>query len=263
MSLNTCPMKKTIMFLFLIEMLFCLFGCSSNQSNSSKRDEVLITIDEHKYDSVLYYKDVNWVSYKGIEEIAKSELNYPFTVFCYRGGVVEMQIFFNEKKMIKRYKKKYKGYDYVQSKYYSIENRDTVYGVYLVVSDSLGLSFWRKNPLEQDSVISFKGFNINIMNSLRELKILHYDFGFKNEMFYLDNILEAIENSTPIVEYASFSENVLELISGDVYHIYDYIDDRYLNNKRSNNKKYLQTKNIIGSSFFYYYNDIESFASGI
>ncbi len=244
-------------------MLFCLFGCSWNQSNNPKKDEVHITIDEHNYDSVLYYKDVNWVSCKGIEKLSKSELSYPFTVFCYKGGVVEMQIFFSEKKMIKRYKKEYKGYDCAQSKYYSIEDRDTVYGVYLVVNDSLRLSFWRKKPLAQDSVISFKGFNINIMNSSSELKILHYDFGVKNEMFYLDNILDAIENSAPIVEYTFFSENVLELINGDIYHIYDFTDDRYLNNKRSNNRKYLQTKNIIGSSFFYYYNDIESFASGI
>ena len=98
MSLNTFSVKKSIIFSFPIEMLFCLFGCSWNQSNNPKKDEVHITIDEHNYDSVLYYKDVNWVSYKGIEKIAKSELSYPFTVFCYKGGVVEMKIFFLREK---------------------------------------------------------------------------------------------------------------------------------------------------------------------
>lgn len=70
-----------------------------NQNNKAQMDQLYPDIE---YDSVKYYKDFDWINFKGRQNVYSDSKEYPYIKMSYKADSILMKIYFTEKDIEER-----------------------------------------------------------------------------------------------------------------------------------------------------------------
>ncbi len=75
---------------FLVCISLAFFSCKNNSVNSY--------VEAEKGDSIFYYKDFDLYSFKGLHQLSRDSLNYPFVKMVYNDDSLVIKAYYHEKK---------------------------------------------------------------------------------------------------------------------------------------------------------------------
>lgn len=216
----------------------------------AKEDVHTLPMNIPKYDSVKFFKDAVWTSYKGLNELPENNLYYPYTALAYLGNSIkEVFIVFGKGDVRIKYFKNYKGLLYIQSKYYNPEFKTIMYQYKFLKNNGSSITFDCTNASLQDSIkvntLYYEKDSLNIHNNK------YFAWGFTNSS--LKDLLSFNKEKLRSA-FREYGEERLEMKNAKLYRTHSLSEQLSLKRITQRDDIFLQNKNLKYTSFFYFYN---------
>jgi hypothetical protein len=250
------------------QYLLCilLFSCSAKKENKTKivTDEIVdiikvadkflsdsnSIINNYKEtdigDSIVFYKDFDWVGFKGIYRYQKVPAKYPYTKFIYNKGKLVIKAFTSSTISSKLEMNKIQGRWCFHSSHYADGVTSHFFTVimdgYIISLDFLG------NPLTKDEKVL----------GIKNLYVLRKREDTVQTIFYSQIFEKKPSTTFPLLKKFNdkkFAKDANEVIQIDEYPQGDFLISRTKtikidSNNSLNNYKYTQ-ENLLSQSYFY------------
>ena len=248
--------------LLLITIVTLYLSCSSRKlsiENSQKQPEMTtsnylkLTDDffDH-YDSVKLYKDADLFHLKGIEELNKDSLSYPFMAFKYKKDTIELESFLNKNETRKWKINKTNGLFHTEFKFHEKGDRFV-----MLLFPGNGKFIWiytinkrfnlTASQIDPHLIIYYSASNAK---ELKSESFRYFQIGFS---LFVEDVLNVKEDKLNNC-YADYLENIENIKDGKLYRTKHYSVDLISKKIEANDKKLFLEEEVFGyPSFFYWF----------
>lgn len=254
-------MNKPVLILILPLLLFYCksknainVADNEHSNNTAGKNGLPASINIEDYDSVKYYTDANWATFKGIHEVKKEEVTYPYVLYGYKKDAIDVNVIFGPGSVKKWQLLQYRNHWYYLAKEYDRERQDSIYIMRIFQQDSSSVQLLCPvNPLENET---FKPTTVVIWQSGDNQSLsqkIFMGYPVSNAHFKLEDFLlpDEAEIGKQFSEYI-YTKRLIK--NKQIYRTYELyrkdagaqqIDDREL----------VENNNLRYDSFFMFYCD--------
>lgn len=212
-----------------ILLLAFMVSCSSRQRNNPGKDQdpegqfkrENIGRYVQKYDSLKFYRDADWVTLKGKDELTGNYFQYPFTCWVFNGNKTETYFFFNPGRVIRWEFHKKDAINYTCLRHYDKEARDTIQN-YFIYYPGGQLQLACFNPdLFSDKELSVRSVIKTISLDTSTIRQHLYQAAYGRRSVPLNDLLN-FDSLRLSEKFEVYSETTLKLENNKLYQLSYY-----------------------------------------